>query len=67
MYSDGYSEVFNRDEEMFGDERLHACILRNRQLSLENQLQELENEIEAFLDGSGHGDDRTLVMVSVDR
>lgn len=66
MYSDGYSEVFNPREEMFGDERVRACILANRHLAPDDQIQILDDEVEAFLNGSKFGDDRTIVMIAVD-
>ncbi|MGD8414193.1 MAG: SpoIIE family protein phosphatase [Candidatus Latescibacterota bacterium] len=66
MYSDGYSEVFNEDGEMFGDERVARCILKNAQQAPRRLIEELEAEIESFLDGSDHGDDRTIVVVAAD-
>ncbi len=66
MYSDGYSEIFNEDDEMFGDERVRDCVLAKAHLDPEDLIEELEAEIEGFLRGSDHGDDRTIVVVAIE-
>ena len=66
MYSDGYPDIFNEDEEMFGDERVRNCVLANAHLDPGDVIGELEADIEGFLQGSDHGDDRTIVVVAVE-
>ncbi len=71
MYSDGYSEIFNEADEMFGDERVQDCILATALANPDQDpdvvIEKLEAEIEGFLQGSDHGDDRTIVVLAVER
>lgn len=67
FYSDGYSEVFNKAGEMFGDDQVQACVLANAHLDPDEVIDKLETAVQTFLDDSGHGDDRTIVVVAVGR
>ncbi len=70
MYSDGYSEIFNEDGEMFADGRVQDCVLATALANPDQDpdvvIEKLEAEIEGFLQGSDHGDDRTIVVVAVE-
>ena len=66
IYSDGYSEIFNRNGDMFGDDGVQAWILGHQELSPAEMIDSLELEVQAFLTGSEQGDDRTIVVVKVD-
>ena len=66
MYSDGYSEVFNENDAMFGDERVAAYVVEHAHLGPQKLIEKLEEEIEEFLEESDHGDDRTIVVVRAD-
>jgi len=63
FYSDGFTEVFNNDDEMFGDERLRRCIIDNAHLEPAEIVRVIEETIDAFLLDSEQGDDRTLVVL----
>ena len=65
FYSDGYTEVFNNEDEMFGDGRLRSCVARNAHLPPSELIRVIDNEILEFLGESQHGDDRTLVVLRV--
>jgi sigma-B regulation protein RsbU (phosphoserine phosphatase) len=65
FYSDGYTEVFNDEDDMFGDDRFRDCVLRNVGLSPRELIRVLEAELEKFLGRSSQGDDRTLVIIRV--
>lgn len=45
LYTDGITESFNKDEEMFGDERFEALIRENEELSGDKFLQKLNNTL----------------------
>jgi serine phosphatase RsbU (regulator of sigma subunit) len=66
LYTDGITEAENPDEEEFGEERLEAVCVRNRELPLEGLAAELEKELERFANGVPFADDRTFVMVRRD-
>lgn len=66
FYSDGYTEVFSADDEMFGDARLWNCILENAHEPPERLIQLIEAELHGFLGSSDQGDDRTLVVMRVE-
>jgi len=63
FYSDGYTEVFDDNDEMFGDDRLRQCVLENAHGSPSDLIREIEVALQTFLADSEHGDDRTLVVL----
>ena len=65
MYTDGYSEIFDEAGEMFGDERVRDTILDHADGQPDEIIEALESDIANFLDGSDHGDDRTIVVIKV--
>jgi sigma-B regulation protein RsbU (phosphoserine phosphatase) len=65
IYSDGYSEIFDREGAMFGDDAVHEFILKHQDRPPDELIDLLEAEVETFLSGSDHGDDRTIVVLSV--
>jgi sigma-B regulation protein RsbU (phosphoserine phosphatase) len=66
FYSDGYTEVFNEDDEMFGDARLRECILKNADLTPTELIRIIDQDVSTFLGDSEHGDDKTLVVLRVE-
>ncbi|MGA7306214.1 MAG: SpoIIE family protein phosphatase, partial [Rhodothermales bacterium] len=66
FYSDGYTEVFNEDDEMFGDARLRECILKNAELTPTELIRIIDQDVSTFMGDSEHGDDKTLVVLRVE-
>lgn len=65
FYTDGYTEVFNEADEMFGDARLRDCVLQHADRSPSQIISVIEDDIRDFLGDSEYGDDRTLVVIRV--
>ena len=63
MYTDGVIEAQNRDEEMFGEERLRGFLARHHRLSATELLKVLYAELVAFVGDVAQYDDLTLLVV----
>jgi serine phosphatase RsbU (regulator of sigma subunit) len=63
LYTDGITEAENPDEDEYGEERLEALCVQNRDKSLEDLDAALEQDLQEFTDGVPFADDRTVVMV----
>jgi serine phosphatase RsbU (regulator of sigma subunit) len=63
LYTDGITEAENPEEEEYGEDRLEAVCVRNRELPLGGLAAALEVDLEAFANGVPFADDRTIVMV----
>ncbi len=63
LYTDGFTEAMNKQQECFGDDKFIQLIEKNRNISSK----ELENlilqEVEEFVDGAPQHDDMTMVIV----
>lgn len=66
FYSDGYTEVFNDQDEMFGDTRFRECVLKHADKTPKEIIEVVEKTLKDFLGASDHGDDRTMVVLRVE-
>lgn len=64
LYTDGITEAFNPDGEMFGTERLDGVLARCRDTA-QGLIQAVLDRVEAFADGRAADDDRTLLVALV--
>ena len=64
LYTDGVTEVCNREDEEFGQERLAAALARNRHLDAAGLHRAVMDEVTRFAT-EGFQDDATLVAVAV--
>ena len=62
LYSDGITEAFNPNLEMYGLERLKALIAKKRHLSAEEIKTEILSDLQAYQQGESANDDITLVV-----
>ena len=62
LYSDGITEAFNPNSEMYGLERLKALISKNRHLSPEEIKDEILSDLRVHQQGENTNDDITLVV-----
>ncbi len=62
LYSDGITEAFNPNLEMYGLERFQALISKNRHLSPEEIKTEILSDLRAHQQGESTNDDITLVV-----
>ena len=63
LYSDGLSEACTRGGKEYGIRRLTQVCKTYREEPLKDLAQELEQDIETFVQGHPYEDDRTLVLV----
>jgi phosphoserine phosphatase RsbU/P len=63
IYSDGVTEAQNASGEEFSDDRLIACLERNRSCSPEAMLKAVVDEVRAFCGNEPQNDDVTVVAV----
>ena len=66
LYTDGFTEAIDRNEEFFGEERLRKIVAQHQDLDPEQIAGALEDAVAGFEDVSGgHIDDRTLVVLKL--
>jgi len=63
LYTDGVTEAFNADKEMFGLERLIQVIRAHRTASAQELLEAIEAEVTAFTGEAPQSDDITLLIM----
>ncbi len=61
MYTDGVCEAMNDSEEEYGEKRLVKLVTGNRNLSLAELLQLIEDEVALFHGSTIYEDDFTLL------
>jgi serine phosphatase RsbU (regulator of sigma subunit) len=66
LYTDGFSEARNPEDEEFGAHRLAGVCSRFRGEDLQVIVQEIDREMAAFVGGVPYDDDRTLVLLRRD-
>jgi sigma-B regulation protein RsbU (phosphoserine phosphatase) len=62
-YSDGVSETHDRNEELYGEERLRAFCAGHASHTPQQLLATLRGQLESFADGCGQFDDITAVAL----
>jgi sigma-B regulation protein RsbU (phosphoserine phosphatase) len=63
LYSDGVTEAFNAEGEMFEQERLAAVVQARQEASAQELLGAIEAEVAAFAGGVPQSDDITLLVM----
>lgn len=63
LYTDGVTEAFAPNWEIFGDERLFAVLRKARNSSAFELLDAIENEVNQFMDSMPASDDITMMAV----
>ncbi|MCB1190149.1 MAG: serine/threonine-protein phosphatase [Leptospiraceae bacterium] len=63
LFSDGFFEQFNMEEEEYGEERLYKLVLKNRNKNISEIVKLAMSELEIFLNGSKIHDDITILGV----
>jgi serine phosphatase RsbU (regulator of sigma subunit) len=64
LYTDGVSEAFNAKDEEYGEERLTAFLREQTNLSSEDLIHKLVNDVLSFCDPAKPHDDMTLMAVA---
>ena len=67
FYTDGIVEAMNKQEEMFGFERLLEVVQGARSMSADSLLKEILDRVNEFAGGAAQHDDLTVIIVSVEK
>ena len=65
LFTDGVVEATNRLNKFYGDRRLHQIIKRNKNLTSEQILEKLNDDIRKFGDGAEQHDDMTVLVMKM--
>jgi sigma-B regulation protein RsbU (phosphoserine phosphatase) len=65
LYTDGVTEAVNMKKEQFGQQRLITLVEGNRNLSAQELIRRIEQEVIAFSEGQPQFDDLTLMVLKV--
>jgi serine phosphatase RsbU (regulator of sigma subunit)/transcriptional regulator with GAF, ATPase, and Fis domain len=63
FYTDGVTEAFSPDGEMFGEQRLREFVLSGECLSAQQQLQAIDQAVQDFIGDLPYSDDITILTV----
>ena len=64
LYTDGITEAFNDGEEEYGEQRLTEALRRHRDLSSQEMLGSIVDDVQKFSPREQH-DDITLIVAKV--
>jgi serine phosphatase RsbU (regulator of sigma subunit) len=67
FYTDGVVEAMNKQEEIFGFERLLDVVQRSKSVDADSLLKEILNKVNAFSGDASQHDDLTVIAVSVEK
>lgn len=65
LYTDGVTEATNKDNELFGEDRLLECLNKFSEESVEEQLKDVLGEVNSFVNGAEQFDDITMLGMKV--
>jgi len=65
LYTDGITEAANRDDEMYGEERLEELLTKHRHATAREIEERVYTSIKDFADGAAQTDDLTMVIVKM--
>jgi sigma-B regulation protein RsbU (phosphoserine phosphatase) len=63
MYTDGISEAFNAERELYEEERLLAFVAREKVINADALGTSSLADVEKFVDGAEQSDDITLMVI----
>lgn len=63
LYSDGFTEAVNTQQELYGEERFVSLIMKHNAESAEQQVAAVFDEVTAFRESEQQSDDCTLVVL----
>ena len=66
LYTDGITEAMNKDNEIYGEERLIETIKKLHHLEAKEIAYAILEEVQKFTAESRYGDDRTIVVIKRD-
>ena len=63
LYTDGVPEATNKEQELYGTDRLVEALNREKQVDPQKILQEVQEDVERFVEGEAQFDDLTMLCV----
>ncbi len=60
LYTDGITEATNMNNELYGEDRLKACLNANKNLGPEELCAKVKEDVDKFIDGAPQFDDITM-------
>jgi len=66
LFTDGFSEAMNADDDLFGESRLGQLIEAHAHLASEELRERVLREIAAFVGDAPQHDDMTMILLKVD-
>lgn len=63
FYTDGMVEAVNKENEMFGEERLYALVRKYHDLPSQQMVEKIEEHLAEFVNGTDQYDDMTMIVV----
>jgi sigma-B regulation protein RsbU (phosphoserine phosphatase) len=63
LYTDGVTEAFNEDDDLYGEERLSRVVVADGALDASGLLERCLNDLAAFRGRAPRSDDVTLMVV----
>jgi sigma-B regulation protein RsbU (phosphoserine phosphatase) len=63
MYSDGVTEAFNADHDMFGEERIVETVQAHKTASAQELLEAVKSAVDTFVSSAPQSDDLTLMVM----
>jgi len=63
LYTDGLTEAFSPDGDLFGEDRLKAALLRPEDIGVQDMLNTIENELDIFVSTLPPADDLTMLAI----
>jgi sigma-B regulation protein RsbU (phosphoserine phosphatase) len=63
LYTDGVTEAGNTSQELFGDQRLHACFAGGGEATAKGSVDRLLGQVRSFAAGAAQSDDITILAL----
>jgi len=65
LYTDGVTEAANKNDQLYGEERLKNCVDNNKKLLPQELIEAVHKDIDCFVDGAEQFDDITMVVLKM--
>ena len=66
FYTDGMVEAVNKENQLFGEDRLYALIRKYHNLPSQQMVEKIEENLAEFVNGTDQYDDMTIIIVKKD-
>ena len=63
LYTDGITEAFNSNGEMFGEDRLEEALRSGAKLTASDLIEHVKKEVSSFTSGAEQSDDMTMLLL----